>query len=154
VGSVAYIGRNGSGNTDLEAAKTEALQLANEVTRAKLRKLHGDLVERKEVQYVIAHALTTLRERILHVPQIVSADLRGLEHAQVHAIRMRVDESVRRWLEELAETLARAVHGEDFFAAMDADNNAETDAAKDARERKRDLANAKRRAKRNAAKSK
>ena len=145
---VSYIGRNGGGNGDLEAAKTEALQLANELTRAKLRKLQGELVEKREVTFVLGHALATLREQILRVPQLVAAELRGLEHIQAHTIRMRVDESIRRSLNETAETLCQAVNAKDFFAALDADNVAETAEAKDARERKRDAANAKRRAKR------
>jgi hypothetical protein len=74
--------------------------------------------------------------------------LRGLEYARVHSVRVRVDESVRRSLEELAETVCQAVEAKDFFAELDAE--AETDEQKDARERKRTAANAKRREKRNA----
>jgi hypothetical protein len=142
---ISYIGRNGGSNTDLEAAKTEALQLANELTRAKIAKMNGAVVEKREVAFVINFALTTTRERILRIPQMVANELRGFEHAKVHAIRMRIDSAIRRDLEVLAETLAKAVEADDFFADLIAEEK--TAEQKAERERKRDIVNAKRRAK-------
>lgn len=147
---ISYIGKNGGQNGELEAAKTEALQIQNELNRVKLQKLRGTLVEHKEVEYVVAHALTVLREEIMRLPNLVSAELRGIDASMAFGIRTRVDARVRRALEELAGTLCRAVEVKDFFAELDADD--ETEEQKDAREQKRDLANRKRREKR-AAKS-
>jgi hypothetical protein len=67
--------------------------------------------------------------------------------ALVHGVRQRVDQRIRRALEELAESLALAVSAEDFLDRMNGDDAVIADAAKAAAERKRDLANAKRRAK-------
>ena len=142
------VGRQNGQNGDLEAAKTEALQLANEITRAKLARLRGDLVGRKEIQFTIGFALARLREDILRIPNLVAVELRGIDdRAMVHGIRQRVDQRIRRVLEELAESLALAVSTPDFLAAMNGDDPVITDAAKIAAEQKRDAANAKRRAK-------
>jgi hypothetical protein len=58
---------------------------------------------------------------------------------------MRVDQRIRRVLEELGESLALAVSAPDFIDRMNGD--AETDVAKAAAERKRSVANARRREK-------
>ena len=65
---IQYIGKNGGSNTDLEAAKTEALQLANELTRAKIAKMNGTVVGKREVEFVLGYVLTTMREQILRLP--------------------------------------------------------------------------------------
>ena len=150
---VSYIGRNGGANAELEAAKTEALQIANELARAKLDKLRGTVVERKIVEFVLGHVLATLREQILRLPMFVAADLRGsgLEHNQIHGIRMRINDAVRRSLSESAETLGKAVEADDFLVGFNGDDSVVQSAEqKDARERKRTVTNAKRREKRNA----
>ncbi len=142
------VGRNNGGNGDLERAKTEALRLQNEITRAKLAKMRGDVVGRKEIQFTIGFALARCREDILRIPNLVAVELRGLDdRAVVHGIRQRVDQRIRRVLEELAESLALAVSAEDFLAKMNGDDAVIADAAKAARERKRDLANQRRREK-------
>jgi hypothetical protein len=145
---VSYIGRTAGSNGELEKAKTEALQLQNELTRVRLEKLRGDVVEKREVQFALGYALTTLREHILRVPQLVTAALRGFDHAVVHGIRMRIDESVRRSLEELAETLCRAVSAKDFFASLDNDEDNPKVEDDDAVARKKAAVNARRREKR------
>jgi hypothetical protein len=134
------VGHKGGGNGDLEAAKTEALQLANAITRAKLERLRGDVVGRKEIQFTIGFALTRLRENVLRLPNLVSAELRGsgIDHVIVHGVRLRVDARIRRALEELAEALASAVSAEDFLARMNGDDAETADAAKIVAERKRD----------------
>ena len=73
---ISYIGRNGGQNADLEAAKTEALQFANELTLAKLDKLRGTVVEKRVVEFVLGHALVTLREQILRLRLGVSVHKR------------------------------------------------------------------------------
>ncbi len=144
---IQYIGKNGGQNGDLEAAKTEALQLANEVTRTKLARLRGDVVGRKEIQFTIGFALARCREDILRLPNLVAAELRGFDRDVVYGVRQRVDARIRRVLEGLAESLALAVSTPDFLAKMNGDDVVITDAAKIAADRKRDHANAKRRAK-------
>jgi hypothetical protein len=141
------VGKNGGGNSDLEQAKTEALQLANELTRAKLARLQGTLVERRVVQFVLSHVLATLREKFLQLPRLVASGLRGIDPNVVHNVSVRTDEVVRRSLEEASETLCKAVRAEDFLAAMNDDDFVvvESDAQKDSRERKKDAANEKRR---------
>ena len=141
--NVHYHGKNG--NPAIDREKVENLRLANEIQRAKLGRLSGELVSKREVQFTVGFALTALRENILRLPNLVSSELRGFDRAVVHSIRQRVDQRIRRSLEELAESLALAVSAEDFLDRMNGD--AETDAAKAARDRKRDLANAKRREK-------
>jgi hypothetical protein len=147
VAHIQYIGKNGGQNGDLEREKTEALRLSNEITRAKLARLRGDVVGRKEIQFTIGFALTRLREEIIRLPNLVSAELRGFDRAVVHTVRQRVDQRIRRALEELAESLALAVSASDFLDRMNGDDAVITDAAKIAAERKRGLANAKRREK-------
>jgi hypothetical protein len=153
---ISYIGRNGGQNADLEAAKTEALQLANELTRAKLDKLRGTVVEKRVVEFVLGQALMTLREQILRLPNLVAAELRGFDHIKVHAIRVRIDDAVRRSLDELGETLAKAVAADDFLAGLPDDDESvdESDEMKAASERKRNAANATRREKRPGKKAK
>jgi hypothetical protein len=43
-----------------------------------------------------------LRTQILTIPQLVSAELRGLDNTQAHAIRMRVERSIHGFLEQLS----------------------------------------------------
>ena len=74
---VSYIGRNGGGNAELEAAKTEALQLQNELTRVKLLKLQGGLVEKRQVVFLLGNSLTVLRGRLLALPEQLAARLKG-----------------------------------------------------------------------------
>ena len=99
----------------------------------------------REVEVVLSFGLTTLREHILRLPNLVAAELRMIDSTIVRGIRHRIDERVHQWLEEMAETLPKAISAPDFFAALNEDD--ETDEQKAERERKRDLANAKRRQK-------
>jgi hypothetical protein len=65
----------------------------------------------------------------------------------------RIDWAINRFLVEVADSLERITSAEDFLAGFDGDDTvAETDEQKDARERKKDAVNKKRREKRNAAK--
>jgi hypothetical protein len=52
----------------MEEAKTEALKLQNELSRVKLEKLRGDLLEKREVIFLVEHTLVVLRQRILGCP--------------------------------------------------------------------------------------
>jgi hypothetical protein len=140
---IDYFGKNG--NPEIEAEKIEGLRIANMISRAKLARIEGEVVAKREVQFVISHALATLRERILRLPAMIAAELRGFDHPRVHGVRTRVDDMVRRSLDESAETLAHAVSAKDFFAELIAEEQTKEQIA--IAERKRDAANAKRRAK-------
>jgi hypothetical protein len=143
---ISYVGRNGGSNAELEAQKVESLRLANRTARAKLQKLEGELVEKREVKLVIDHALTAMREHVLRLPFLICTELRELPHNQLHAIRLRVEKEVHRTLDELAETLVQAVNAPAFFAALDAEEGVVVD--EDARARKKAAVNTKRRQKR------
>ena len=82
--SVTYLGKNGGSNAEFEAAKVEALAIQNELNRLKLEKLRAALIERDQVELVIADALVILRERILSLPRQLVGLLRGMEHAKLH----------------------------------------------------------------------
>jgi len=111
VGNVSYLGvgggKNGS-NPAMEEAKTEALKLQNELSRVKLEKLRGDLLERREVIFVVEHTLVVLRQRILGLPALVCAELRELDHNQLYAIRRKVEGVVDDALTQAADTLVQA----------------------------------------------
>jgi hypothetical protein len=152
VAHVSYIGKNGGQNAELEKAKTEALQLQNELTRAKLQKLRGDVLDRKMVTFAIENSWALLRERIMQLPVIVAGELRDLGYER-NTVRLRVEAAINRFLTEVAESLERITNSDDFLAGFDGDDTvAETEEQKDARERKKDAVNKKRREKRNAAK--
>jgi hypothetical protein len=146
VAHIQYIGKNGGSNGDLEAAKTEALQLANEITRAKLAKMRGDVLDRKMVVFGIESSWAILRERIMTLPMLVAGELRDLGYDR-HTVRLRVESAIHRFLNEVADHLERVTSSPDFFAGLDDDAVAETNEQKIARDRKRDAANKKRRAK-------
>jgi hypothetical protein len=152
VANVSYIGRNGGQNAELEREKTEALRLSNEVMRAKLAKMRGDVVDRRMVTFGIESSWALLRERIMQSPTLVAAELRDLGLDR-HSVKLRIDDAIRRFLCEVSENLQRITSSEDFFAKFFDESVAETAEQKAARERKRDAANAKRRQKRAAKKT-
>ena len=70
-----------------------------------------------------------------------------------HGVKLRIEAAVSRFLCEVADSLERITNTDDFLAGLDGDDTvAETEEQKDARERKKDAVNKKRREKRNAAK--
>jgi hypothetical protein len=145
------VGRPNGGNGDLEREKTEALRLSNEITRAKLAKMRGDVLDRKMVVFAVESSWTLLRERVMTLPTVVAAELRDLGYDR-HTVRLRVDAAIRRFLNEVAEHLEHATSAEDFLAGFDDEAETKSAEQKAAAERKKDAANAKRREKRNAAK--
>jgi hypothetical protein len=147
---ITYHGGNGH-NPEIEREKVESLKLANAIQRAKLEKLKGDVIDRREVEFVISSALVTLRTKILQLPKLIAADLQGrLEHAQLHAIKLRVEGQVDRALNELADDLEKSVNPKAFLDELTGEDTAEDEQAKDALIRKKTAAKAKRTAKRNA----
>lgn len=144
---LAYHGKNGDPVLDRE--RIENLRLQNEINRSKLRKLNGDVVDKREVTFMLEQTLALLRTQILTVPQLVSAELRGsLDNTQAHAIRMRVEKAIHGFLEQLAENMERAIRSDEFIAELErnlAGNGHDDDLAKF----KQDLAKRKRTEKRN-----
>jgi hypothetical protein len=101
---------------------------ANAIARAKLSRLDGEVVSKREVAFILGHMLLLLRTQILTIPQLVSSELRGaLDNTQAHAIRMRVEDAVHRFLTQLAEGMEATLHGEEFLAKLEAELNGKQD---------------------------
>jgi hypothetical protein len=92
-----------------EQRKADGQEIQNEILRTRLKKLRGELVERREVEFVIGMAMAALREQILRLPLLVAAELRELSSDRVFAIRTRIEHGVHNFLEEASETLCKAV---------------------------------------------
>jgi hypothetical protein len=146
VAQLHYHGKNG--NPALDAERIEAIRIQNAIARSKLSRLDGELVSKREVVFALSHALILLRTQILTVPGLVSAELRDLDTQAQHRVRMRIEDAVRRFLEQLAEGMEAAMHSEEFIAKLKAELAGKTD--DDAAQLKRDLAKKRRTAKRNA----
>ena len=118
--NVTYLGGKNGQNPELEAAKAEALQIQNELNRLKLEKLKGALIERDKVKFLVADAMVILRSRILDLPRQIIAQLRsfGLDHEQLHGIRMRLEEAARRFLCETIVALERAPNPEEAIKSL------------------------------------
>jgi hypothetical protein len=145
--NITYHGGNGH-NPEIEREKVESLKLANAISRTRLRKLNGDVLDRAEVVFVIETALVILRQRILALPKLIVADLQGrLENAQLHGIRLRIEGQVDRALNELADSLEKAVTPRAFIDEL-AGEDIEGEEAKAARARKEAAAKAARTQKR------
>lgn len=114
-----YHGENG--DPALDAERIEGLRIQNAIQRAKLQKLDGDLVSKREVTFALSHALILLRTQILTVPALVSAELRDLDAQAQHRVRMRIEDAVRRFLEQLSENMQAAMSSEEFFAKLEAE---------------------------------
>jgi hypothetical protein len=153
VGNVSYIGvsgKNGGGqNSELEEHKVEALRLQNELTRVRLEKLRGDVVDLREIQFVFSNTLTILREQILRLPQIVLTEVHSLSPVELHNVRMSLERRVDQFLLELADNLQKGVNPSAYLAELMSDDE-KSEEQKAADVRKKAQANAKRREKRQA----
>ena len=145
-------GRPSPKPSGLERKKETHQEILNEISSLRLKKLRGELVDKREVEFVVSTAIITLRAQLLRLPLLVVAELRELNHDQLHAIRMRAERAVHAFLEETSEALIKAIDPRSAIAELEEeDSNGEVTRAKqDALARKRSLANAKRRAKRKA----
>jgi hypothetical protein len=119
----------------------------NAIARTRLAKLSGAVLDRAEVVFVISSALVTLRQHILALPGKICAGIHGLSNSELHGIRMQVEGVVDKALEELADTLEKAVDPKAFLAEL-AGEDGETEKAKNARARKEAAAKAARTRKR------
>jgi hypothetical protein len=145
--TLTYVPKNG--DPLLDAEKIESLRLSNAIQRAKLSRIDGELISKREVTFMLGHTLVFLRTQILTIPQLVSAELRGaLDNTQAHAIRMRVEDAVHRFLTQLSENMENTINSEAFLAKLEAELNGKSD--EDAAKLKRDLAKRRRTAKRHA----
>jgi hypothetical protein len=153
MGHVTYLGKNGS-NPAIEKAKAEALALQNRLTRLRVEKLEGTLVEKSKVTFLLGNSLTILRSRILDLPKHLVAELRsfGLDHAQLHSVRTRLEERVHRFLCDLTRELEAAADPDAALGALGEDDDSEIadDRTKADRGLKREALNKRRREKRAA----
>jgi hypothetical protein len=139
-----YHGKNG--DPALDAEKIESLRIQNALAKAKLARIEGSIVDKRKVVFMLEYSLTLLRTQILTIPQLVSAELRGLDNAQAHAVRMRVEKSIYSFLEQLSLNMERAHRSDEFIAELEQElsGNGHGD---DSAQLKRDRVNAKRRSK-------
>jgi hypothetical protein len=148
---VHYVGANGEEPplTELEKEKLKGQQLANDISQTKLKRLRGDLLERREVAFVIDTMAVVLRQELMRAPSLAvrEPELRSLSHEQLHAIRMSVDKTVRSVLNKASETLGKALSPREAIAEMVGDEQASQKEI-DAAARKKARTNAKRRERR------
>jgi hypothetical protein len=126
VAHISYIGKPGQ-NGELEKAKTEALELQNRLTRLKVEKLEGQLVEKSKVQFLIGNSCVIFRNKLLDLPKQLAADLRsfGLDNAQLHGLRRRLEEAVHRFLHDLIGELEAAVDPDAALAKLNENDHSE-----------------------------
>jgi hypothetical protein len=135
--------------------RNEILRIKKESEQAKLKRLNGDLLDRRQAEFLFNNALATLRTEILRLPTLICADLRELNYNKVFEIRRRIETTLDTFLSELATNLEKAADPRGV-AALDEeeggngqDLSAEAvQAKKDALARKKIAANETRRAKR------
>jgi len=150
VATITYLGKgnkNGRGD-EIDREKIEGLRLQNAISRARLARIDGEVVSKREVAFMLGHMLLLLRTQILTVPMLVSSELRDLDNAQAHRVRTRVEDVVHRFLTQLAEGMEAAMHGEEFLAKLEASLAGKSD--EDAAQLKHDLAKRRRTEKRHA----
>ena len=76
---VHYVSANGEEPplTELEQEKLRGQQLANEIAQTKLRRLHEEILEKKEVKFVTETMSIVLRQELMRAPAQAVTDLRG-----------------------------------------------------------------------------
>jgi hypothetical protein len=158
VARIHYIGKNGvpPAPTELELKKIELAETQNALNRTKLDKLRGELVPRREVEFLCASAVIILRQQLLSLPSRLVSELRPhLADAQLFSVQRCADQCVRSWLGETVDLLMQGPRAAKAIAEMEeAENGGADPEAKakrtEAEVRKRDEANARRREKRKA----
>jgi hypothetical protein len=126
VAHISYIGKPGQ-NGELEKVKTEALELQNRLTRLKVEKLEGQLVEKSKVGFLVANSCLIFRNKLFDLPKRLTADLRsfGLDNSRLHDITARLGESVHRFLYELIGELEAAVDPDAALAKLNENDHSE-----------------------------
>ena len=143
---VHYVGKNG--NRELDRERIEGLRLSNEIQRVKLQRLGGDMVDKREVTFALSHMLLLLRSQILTVPQLVASELRDLDTQAQHRVRMRVEDAIHGFLEQLAENMERTINSEEFIAELERNLTGNGKKDDDTEKLRKDLAKKRRTAKR------
>jgi hypothetical protein len=118
--TIRYVGKNGQAPkpSALERKKETHQEILNEISAIRLKKLRGELVDKREVEFVVSNAIITLRAQLLRLPLLVVAELRELSHDQLHAIRMRTERAVHAFLEETSAALSKAVDPRSAIAEL------------------------------------
>jgi phage terminase small subunit len=139
--------------TELEEEKLKGQRLANEIAQTKLRRLHEEVLEKREVKFVTETMAVVLRQELMRLPSDVVRDLRSLHlsHEQVFSIRMSVDKTVRSALAKAAATLERALSPREAIAELVGEERQPSQKDIDAAARKKARVNAKRRVRRKVA---
>ena len=144
-----YVGANGAEPplTELEKEKLKGQQIANDIAQTKLRTLHQDLLERREVRFVVETMAIVLRQDLMRLPSLVVKDLRSLRlsHEVLFAIRMSVDKTVREALTKASAKVMSALNPRKAIAEFVGEKERPSQKEIDAMERKKARANARRR---------
>jgi hypothetical protein len=150
---IRYVSANGEEPplTELELEKLKGQQIANAISQTKLRQIQRDLLEKREVKFVVDTKLVVLRQELMRAPSQAIVDLRSLHlsHEQLFSIRTSMDKTVRAALNTATDTLERALNPREFIAELvgeEPPSKKDIDAAV----RKKAGVNAARRAKRKA----
>jgi hypothetical protein len=158
VAQIHYIGKNGvpPAPSELELKKIELAETQNALSRTKLERLRGELVPRREVEFVTTSAVIVLSRQLLSLPSRLVSELRPhLASENLFTVQRCADQCVRGWLEETTALLLKAPAAAEAIVEMEeresggADPEAKAKRS-EAEARKRDAANARRREKRKA----
>jgi hypothetical protein len=151
---ITYTGANGEQPplSELEKEKLQGQRLANDIARTKLRRLHEEILERREVKFVFDTTLIVLRREMMRWPSLVvrEPELRSLSHEQIFAIRMSADKFIRAELNKATDTLEKALRSPRAVIAEMTGEEEPSQKEVDAAGRKRARTNAKRRERRKA----
>lgn len=144
-----YVGAHGAEPplTELEKEKLKGQQIANDIAQTKLRALHQDLLERREVKFVVETMAIVLRQDLMRLPSLAVKDLRSLRlsHEQLFAIRMSADKTVREALTKASANLMSALNPRKAIAEFVGEKERPSQKEIDAAARKKARANARRR---------
>jgi hypothetical protein len=119
---IRYTGANGEEPplTELEQEKLQGQRITNRISETRLKRLRGDVLEKREVVFVISNAMVILRQALMRLPALVvrAQELRDLTHEQRHAIRMSLDKAIRTALGEASEALGKAGNPREAIAEI------------------------------------
>jgi hypothetical protein len=155
---VTYTGANGESPplNELEREKLAGQRLANTIAETKLRRLREETLERREVQFVFETTMLVLRRELMRWPSLavrLPELLRSeLTHAQFHAIAMSLDGFIRAELSKVRVSLEKTLASPREVIAELTGEDEPTPEDVDEAIRKKNRANAKRRAVRRKAK--
>lgn len=153
---VHYVSANGQEPplTELEEEKLKGQRLANEIAETKLRRLHEEVLEKREVKFVVDTMAIVLQQQIMRrTPNQVVTDLRGmnLSHEVLHTIKMSVDKTLRAELDRASTAAEKALNAREAYAELTGQREP-SEKAVDKAKRKKARVNARRRVLRKVAK--